>query len=62
MKKIRRQKFFSYLNAYYFKAHLIEALTLLILPEHIEDYKKIEKQDALGNYFCLKMISKLSPQ
>ena len=36
--------------------------TLSILPDHIKDYKKIQKQRALGNYFCRKMVSKLATQ
>ena len=28
----------------------------------MEDYCKIQKQEALGNYFCLKMIYKLALQ
>ena len=36
--------------------------TLLILPDYMEDCKKIKKQGALGSYFCLKIISKLAPQ
>ena len=36
--------------------------THLILPEHMKECYKIKKQGALGSYFCLKMISKLSSQ
>ena len=36
--------------------------TLLILPDHMEDYQKTKKQGALRNYFFLKMISKLASQ
>ena len=35
--------------------------TFLILPDHIEDYLKIQKQRVLRNYFSLKMISKIVP-
>ena len=28
----------------------------------MEDYCKIQKQEDLGNYFCLKMINKLALQ
>ena len=28
----------------------------------MEDYQKIEKQEALGSYFYLKMIAELAPQ
>ena len=37
-------------------------ITHLILPDHMKDYQKIQRDGAPGNYFCLKMISKLAPQ
>ena len=36
--------------------------TFLILQDQMEDYHKIQKQEALGNFFSLKMISKLAPE
>ena len=52
-----QQKFVTFLNAYYPNTHLIKAFN-----SQMEDYHKIEKQEALGNYFCLKMIPKLTLQ
>ena len=36
--------------------------TLLILQDQIEGYHKMQKQEVLGNNFCLEMISRLVPQ
>ena len=36
--------------------------TPLILPEHIEDYQKIQKQGSLGNCDCQKIVSNLTTQ
>ena len=35
---------------------------LLIIQDHMENYEKIQKQQSLGVYFCLKVTSKLAPQ
>ena len=32
------------------------------MVDQMVDYHKIQKQEILGNFFCLKMISKLAPQ
>ena len=61
-KKKFGQKFFAFLNVYYPKPIQSKLSILLILQDQMEDYHKIQKQEALGNYFCLKMIPKLAPQ
>ena len=61
-KKNFRQKFLAFLNVYYPETHLMKALYSLIFQEQMEGYYTIQNQEALGNYFCLKMISKLAPQ
>ena len=62
-KKFFWQKVFVFLNAYYPKTELIKALNSLVLPDHLEGrLLEIPKTEALGIYFCLKIISKLAPE
>ena len=60
-KKIVCRKYFAFLNACYPKTHLIKSLNSLDSSRPYGRLRK-SKNGALGNYFCLKMISKLAPQ
>ena len=55
------RKYFAFLNACYPKTHLIKSLNSLDSSRPYGRLRK-SKNGALGNYFCLKMISKLAPQ
>ena len=61
-KKNCQQKFFAFLNTYYPKTHLITSLNSLDSSQLNMKLSKIQKREVLGNYFCLKMISKLALQ
>ena len=60
-KKIGRI-FFAFLNPYEPKPQLIKIHNSLDSSGSYGKLCIIKKQGALGNYFCLKMISKLAPQ
>ena len=56
-----RQNFLAFLNVCYPKNHPIKALYYLDSSRPNGRLSQNPKQEALGNYFCLKMISRPAP-
>ena len=57
----KKQKFLAFLNANYSKTNLIKALNSIDASRtNGRLVQNPKKKEALGNYFCLKRISKFA--